>query len=41
MVLIDFWATWCKNCVVMDKTTLADPGVVSALVELRADQVSG
>jgi thiol:disulfide interchange protein DsbD len=31
MVLVDFWATWCKNCVVMDKTTLADPTVVSAL----------
>jgi len=31
MVLVDFWATWCKNCVVMDKTTLADPAVVSAL----------
>jgi cytochrome c biogenesis protein CcdA len=31
MVLIDFWATWCKNCVVMDRTTLADPAVVSAL----------
>ena len=21
-VLIDFWATWCKNCLTMDKTTL-------------------
>ena len=31
MVLVDFWATWCKNCVVMDKTTLADPAVVAAL----------
>ena len=30
-VLIDFWATWCKNCLTMDKTTLADPTVTSAL----------
>lgn len=30
-VLVDFWATWCKNCLVMDETTLVDPDVVSAL----------
>ena len=30
-VLIDMWATWCKNCLVMDKTTLADPTVQAAL----------
>ncbi len=30
-VLIDMWATWCKNCLVMDKTTLEDPAVTSAL----------
>jgi thiol:disulfide interchange protein len=30
-VLIDFWATWCKNCLTMDKTTLADPAVSAAL----------
>jgi thiol:disulfide interchange protein len=30
-VLLDMWATWCKNCVVMDKTTLADPAVTTAL----------
>ena len=30
-VLIDLWATWCKNCLTMDKTTLKDPGVTSAL----------
>ena len=30
-VLIDMWATWCKNCLTMDKTTLVDPSVKSAL----------
>ena len=30
-VLIDFWATWCKNCFVMDETTLADPAIRKAL----------
>jgi len=30
-VFIDLWATWCKNCLVMDRTTLADPQVKSAL----------
>ena len=30
-MLIDFWATWCKNCLTMDKTTLADPEVGAAL----------
>lgn len=31
LVLIDVWATWCKNCLVMDRTTLADPAVLDAL----------
>ena len=30
-VLIDLWATWCKNCLVMDQTTLADPEVIATL----------
>ena len=30
-VLIDFWATWCKNCLTMDKTTLASAEVNAAL----------
>lgn len=30
-VLIDMWATWCKNCLVMDKTTFADPAVTAAI----------
>ncbi len=30
-VLIDFWATWCKNCLTMDKTTMADAEVTAAL----------
>jgi thioredoxin:protein disulfide reductase len=30
-VLIDMWATWCKNCLTMDKTTLANDEVKAAL----------
>ena len=30
-VLIDLWATWCKNCLTMDKTTFEDASVNSAL----------
>ena len=42
-VLVDMWATWCKNCLVMDKTTLADPAVKKALegyvkIKFQAEQ---
>ncbi|NQU42935.1 thioredoxin family protein, partial [bacterium] len=30
-VFIDFWATWCKNCLVMNRVTFSDPSVQSAL----------
>jgi thiol:disulfide interchange protein len=30
-VLVDMWATWCKNCLTMDRATLADPAVTAAL----------
>ncbi len=30
-VLVDVWATWCKNCLTMDRTTLKDPAVLEAL----------
>ena len=26
-VLVDFWATWCKNCTAMEKHTFANPNV--------------
>jgi thioredoxin:protein disulfide reductase len=31
LVLVDVWATWCKNCLTMDQTTFKDPEVVRAL----------
>ena len=31
LVLVDIWATWCKNCLTMDKTTLKNQGVQAAL----------
>ena len=30
-VLLDIWATWCKNCLTMDSTTLKAEGVQTAL----------
>lgn len=30
-VVIDFWATWCKNCTVMEKTTFQDNAVAAKM----------
>ncbi len=30
-VLVDLWATWCKNCLTMDRTTLVDAAVTGSL----------
>jgi cytochrome c biogenesis protein CcdA len=42
-VLLDLWATWCKNCLTMDSTTFADPAVKAALdgyvkIKFQAEQ---
>ncbi len=31
LVLVDMWATWCKNCLAMDQTTFEDPDVLARL----------
>jgi len=33
-VLIDFWATWCKNCLTMDSTTFEDASVKADLANV-------
>jgi cytochrome c biogenesis protein CcdA len=42
-VLIDMWATWCKNCLTMDQTTLRNVDVKTALdgyvkIKFQAEQ---
>jgi thiol:disulfide interchange protein len=44
-VFIDFWASWCKNCEAMEKTTFARPAVRARLsefvvVKYRAEQMA-
>ena len=44
-VLIDFWATWCKNCLWMNETTFRDPAVKARIekyvkVKYQAERLS-
>ena len=44
-VFVDVWASWCKNCLAMEKTTFRDPEVVKELanytvVRLQAEDLS-
>ena len=35
LILVDFWATWCKNCAYMERTTFAAPEVRNALKDFN------
>jgi thiol:disulfide interchange protein len=45
-VLIDFWASWCKNCAKMESTTFKTPEVMQKLndfivVKFNAEKMDG
>jgi len=35
LVFIDFWATWCKNCLTMEATTFKDSEVIDRLHDFK------
>ena len=44
-VFVDCWATWCKNCAAMERTTLQDESVVAELarftvIKLQAEDIA-